>query len=169
MVVDGLGAQALNDALAILLEQVIQRDDGAVAGFIGDVVMPADPSQIELLLSGHGAGEAILVVAGNDLDVHGDVGQSLVQLLVKERKDFRLVGLSAGAENPDVHLNRLVVGRGGEAHGAQRHGQRESQNQSEELFHVGSPPINIYATHCCANTVRGWGFDQPLTAPIVRP
>ncbi len=169
MDVDDGGGQLFDDALAVLLEQLVEGLNGAVEGFLSNAVMPAHPGQIQLLAGSHRAGESILVVAGHDRDVGGDIGQSLVQLLVEERKDFRLVGLSAGAEDPDVQLNRLVVGRGREAHGAQTHSQRESQNQSEELFHVCSPPIIIYATHCCANTVREWNADQPLTAPIVRP
>lgn len=130
-------AGQLGHGVRNLGHQVVQRDEGALAEFVGDVRERAEGgNDVHLLLGGHGQHQLLLILVAQgghqgDGDVlhTGDLREQLVDAVV----DQQGVALHAVAGIP-VHQVDLLAAFG-RCHAGKRQREQQGQNQGNQFLH----------------------------------
>ena len=104
-------AENVNDALAVLCEQIVERHQVAVGNVLRLVDQPAGPCKVNAFAGSQNLRELFAVlIEGNVDEFNRGVGNVLLELLVERSPDLVGVGLLAGAG--DHELNGLLLKRG---------------------------------------------------------
>ena len=104
-------AEDIDDALAVLCEQIVERHQVAVGNVLGLVDEPAGPRKVNAFAGSQNLREFFTVlIEGNVDELNGGVGNVLLELLIESGPDLVGVGLLAGAG--DHELNGLLLKRG---------------------------------------------------------
>ena len=104
-------AENVNDALAVLCEQIVERHQVAVGNVLRLVDQPAGPCKVNALTGSQNLGELLAVLFKRNVnELNGGVGNVLLELLIESGPDLVGVGLLAGAG--DHELNGLLLKRG---------------------------------------------------------
>ena len=104
-------AEDINNALAVLCEQIVERHQVAVGNVLRLVDQPAGPCEVNAFAGSQNLRELLAVlIEGNVDELNGGVGNVLLELLIESGPDLVGVGLLAGAG--DHELNGLLLKRG---------------------------------------------------------
>ena len=104
-------AEDINNALAVLCEQIVERHQVAVSNVLRLVDQPAGPCKVNALTGSQNLGELLAVLFKRNVnELNGGVGNVLLELLIESGPDLVGVGLLAGAGNHE--LNGLLLKRG---------------------------------------------------------
>ena len=104
-------AEDINNALAVLCEQIVERHQVAVSNVLRLVDQPAGPCKVNALTGSQNLGELLTVLFKRNVnELNGGVGNVLLELLIESGPDLVGVGLLAGAG--DHELNGLLLKRG---------------------------------------------------------
>ena len=104
-------AENVNDALAVLCEQIVERHQVAVGNVLRLVDQPAGPCEVNAFAGSQNLRELFAVlIEGNVDEFNRGVGNVLLELLIESGPDLVGVGLLAGAG--DHELNGLLLKRG---------------------------------------------------------
>ena len=104
-------AEDINNALAVLCEQIVERHQVAVSNVLRLVDQPAGPCKVNALTGSQNLGELLTVLFKRNVnELNGGVGNVLLELLIESGPDLVGVGLLAGAGNHE--LNGLLLKRG---------------------------------------------------------
>ena len=104
-------AEDINNALAVLCEQIVERHQVAVGNVLRLVDQPAGPCEVNAFAGSQNLGELLAVLFKRNVnELNGGVGNVLLELLIESGPDLVGVGLLAGAG--DHELNGLLLKRG---------------------------------------------------------
>ena len=104
-------AEDINNALAVLCEQIVERHQVAVGNVLRLVDQPAGPCEVNAFAGSQNLRELFAVlIEGNVDEFNRGVGNVLLELLVERSPYLIGVGLLAGAG--DHELNGLLLKRG---------------------------------------------------------
>ena len=104
-------AEDINDALAVLCEQIVERHQVAIGNVLRLVDQPAGPCEVNAFAGSQNLRELFAVlIEGNVDEFNRGVGNVLLELLVERSPYLIGVGLLAGAG--DHELNGLLLKRG---------------------------------------------------------
>ena len=104
-------AEDINNALAVLCEQIVERHQVAVGNVLRLVDQPAGPCEVNAFAGSQNLRELFAVlIEGNVDEFNRGVGNVLLELLVERSPYLIGVGLLAGAGNHE--LNGLLLKRG---------------------------------------------------------
>ena len=104
-------AEDINNALAVLCEQIVERHQVAVGNVLRLVDQPAGPCEVNAFAGSQNLGELLTVLFKRNVnELNGGVGNVLLELLIESGPDLVGVGLLAGAG--DHELNGLLLKRG---------------------------------------------------------
>ena len=104
-------AEDINNALAVLCEQIVERHQVAVGNVLRLVDQPAGPCEVNAFAGSQNLRELLAVLFKRNVnELNGGVGNVLLELLIESGPDLVGVGLLAGAG--DHELNGLLLKRG---------------------------------------------------------
>ena len=141
--VQPLAADGLDDALAVLFQQLIQLDDLAL-GVEGEPVGAPAHEQVQLLAAGEDEVQLLVIVAVVVDDgvhqAHADLGDG--DLVDGVQDHLQVAGHTVEGEESDDEFGGLFIGGGAEGHDAERHDETEDQSQNflhgETSFYCGA-------------------------------
>ena len=104
-------AKGIHDALTVFRDQIVERHQVAIVDVRGFVNQPSDPCKVNAFAGSQNLRELFAVLVERDIDeLHGGVGDVLLELLIESGPDLVGVGLLASAG--DHELNGFLLKRG---------------------------------------------------------